>query len=473
MQPVDTLIEISPGEVRAALVDGDGGLRRLRIERFHRPTLIGAVFRARVSRVEPAMQAAFLDLGAGGEAFLPRAKGLTEGRWVIVQITRDAHDGKGPAATLRPVLVDRYLSYAPQGEGVSYDRALGQGRDRARVEKAVEGLAPLLKQAGGGLTVRAPAVAVGERELHGALERLVGRWRAVETAAKQAKGPALLESAPDLVARLVRDAPPAGRIAVDDRLVFGGLQKTLAAEAPDLAPGLTFHDGPAPLFEAAGVAEQIDEALSRRVVLPGGGELVFDRTEALTAIDVNLGEGAAGLKGGDAALRLNLRAAEVVAHQILLRNLAGLIVVDFLTMKKQADRKRLVEALRRGLRHSGALTDVLGVTAAGLVEITRQRSGPSLGEIVLDDARPVEPEPAPDSEACRLLREVLRLRGAGRPVIYAGERVCAAVDGPLAAARAETERRLGQALTLVPRAGRPEVRLERRPAHSDVIADED
>ena len=158
---LDTLIEVSPGEVRIAGLDGDGMLQVLEIERASRPPLAGAVLRARVSRVEKAMRAAFVDLGAAGEALLPKGKDadgkpVTEGQWLLVQVVREAQGEKGPAVTARPVLTDRYLAFAPYGQGIDFDRRLGQGRERADAERAVEAAS---LEGEGGWKVRRPAAA--------------------------------------------------------------------------------------------------------------------------------------------------------------------------------------------------------------------------------------------------------------------------------------------------------------------------
>jgi len=460
---LDTLIEVSPGEVRIACVDGDGVLQTLEIERTTRPALAGAVLRARVARVEKAMRAAFVDLGTAGEALLPKGKDaggkpVTEGQWLLVQVTREAQGEKGPAVTARPVLTDRYLAYAPYGHGVEFDRRLGQGRERADAEQAVAAAALAGE---GGWKVRPPAVAADAALLNQSAERLKARWDAITTSNAGAK-PLLLEPAVQAWERAVREAPPGGRIATDDRLLHNRIEQAARENWPDLLADLMFHNEAAPLFDAAGVEDQIEEASGRTVPLIGGGNLVFDEAEAMTVIDVNLAEGANALRGADAAVRLNVRAAEAAGRQIRLRNLSGLIVIDFVKMQRRAEGKRVIEALRRALKGGGGNADVLGMTAAGLVEITRQRTGPSLSDLTLAPVSSDRPA-APETLACRLLRDALRLRGGGRPTLTAPATVLKALQGDLADAVAETEKRLGQALVMVERAeGAPEIRMEVR-----------
>lgn len=460
---LDTLIEVSPAEIRMAGIDQDGVLQSIEIERMTHPLLLGAVVRARVSRVEKAMRAAFVDLGPMGEALLPKdkdrtGKPLAEGQWVVVQINRDGQGGKGPAATVRPTLQDRYLSFSPFGDGLTFDRRTGQGRERADLETGIRDID--FGQDGGWL-VRQAALAVSGDVLQQCAAGLRQRWEDIQ-AQNNGDKPAVLEAAPAAWERSLREAPPEGRIATDDRLLFGNIEAVATHRYPDLSSGLIYHNGPDTLFEASGVEEQIDEALSRYVSLPGGGNLVFDETEAMTVIDVNLADGAAALRGADAAVRLNIRAAESAGRQIRLRNLSGLIVIDFVKMQRRAEGKRVIEALRRALKGSRATADVLGMTAAGLVEITRQRSGPSFSAYMLAPTA-TKKEVLPVAEASRLLREALRLRGGGRPTATASQQVLDALSNALAEALAETETRLGQNIELVQKeGGRAEVRMEVR-----------
>jgi len=472
---LDTLIEVSPAETRVALVDPDGVLHRLDIHRAGRPRLQGAIVRGRVARVENGMKAAFLDLGPLGEALLPRAKDgrgrpLAEGQWMVVQVSRDAHGGKGPAVTARPVLQDRYLAFMPFGLPndlrVDFDRALGKGRDLAKVKAMAERFNP---GDSGGWLFR-PAAASLDREgamavLTHCRDALLARWQAAQ-AANDGGSAKVLEGAPAFWEALLCDAPANGRVATDDRILHAAIRKKAEADYPDLLEGLLFHNEREGLFEATGVEDQIEEAISRRVPLQGGGELVIDETEAMVVIDVNLADGAAALSGGDAAVRLNVRAAEAAGRQIVLRNLAGLIVIDFVKMKQRSDGKRVIEALRRGLKGAvgagGSMADVLGMTAAGLIEVTRQRTGPSLAEQLLTPMAANRPLSL-DSQACALLRRAIRLTGGGRPTLYGPKPLLEAVRSRFAEALADTETRLGQSLDLVERDGRaPEIVMEAR-----------
>lgn len=468
---LDALIEVSPAETRVALVDRESVLHRLDIHRAGRPRLQGAVVRGRVARVEKGMKAAFLDLGPLGEALLPKAKDgrgrpLTEGQWMVVQVSRDAHGGKGPAVSARPVLQDRYLSYMPFGlpndTRIDFDRGLGKGRDLANVRRLAEQFDP---GETGGWLFRPAAAALGREGgisvINAARDALLARWQTAQSA-NDGSSPKVLEEAPAFWQSLMRDAPANGRIALDDRVLHARMKAAAETSYPDLLEGLLFHNQREALFDATAVEDQIEEAISRHVPLLGGGELVIDETEAMVVIDVNLADGAAALSGGDAAVRLNVRAAEAAARQIVLRNLAGLIVIDFVKMKQRSDGKRVIDALRRGLKAPGGFADVLGMTAAGLIEVTRQRSGPSLTEQLLAPVSGNRPLSL-DSQACAMLRRAIRLTGGGRPTLYAAKALLDTIRSRYKDALTETETRLGQSLDLVEREGRsPEIVMETR-----------
>jgi len=225
------------------------------------------------------------------------------------------------------------------------------------------------------------------------------------------------------------------------------LAEAAKQSTPDLDGRIALHDGRQPLFAEAGIEDQIAEALSRTVALPRGGSLVFDVLEALTAIDVNMGGAGTGRSSDDAILTLNRVAAAEAARQVMLRNIAGLIVIDFVSMRNKGNRRHLVEAVRRAFAGDRVVVDVLGMTPAGLVEVTRQRRGRSLADLVCMPPRR-DPDWQPAALACAALRAALRTLGAGRPVLRCHPSVAASLRGDLVGALAETERRLGQSLEL-------------------------
>jgi Rne/Rng family ribonuclease len=443
-------IEASPGEIRAAVLNASGALVAFHVERIGARTLRDAVFLGRVTRVEKGMGAAFVDIGEDMPGFIGRAKGLREGQAISVQVVREAGGGKGPALGTAPVLAGRYLTLDPARPGLKVSRRLAAGRLAADLEPLKELLSGLAA-AGEGYTVRPPAAIAGEAVLKAEVERLRGAWRAIEAAAESASPPVLLHPSPPLVERLLRDA--AGQIVIEGRRTFALASELAEREMPDLLDSLEQYAGNQPLFEKAGIEEQLADALAPDVALPGGGGLVIETTEALCSIDVNMGGAGGRLPKEDAVAAANVRAAAEIARQITLRNLAGLIVVDFISMRNKGNRRKVVEALRRGLKGGAVVVDVLGMTPAGLVEVTRQRVGAPLAAL-FSRPRPRAPEALAEAEACAALRAALRYNGPGAPVLLAAPAVISALEGPLAAALKETGRRLGQPLKLAAEAGR-------------------
>jgi Rne/Rng family ribonuclease len=436
------LIEASPGETRAAFVDGEGRLVGLQIERMGDESLIGAICRGRVTRIEKATQVAFVDIGLPSPGLINRALGLHEGEMLTVQVVRDAWGDKGAAVTANVALTGRYLVLRPAEGGIHWPRALS-ARARCDYEDDVAEIA----NEGEGLTLRSNLPLAAGGALAAEAHRLREAWKDICGRAKAADRPALLLPAPGLAERLIRDEAPAGAVVVDDRKLVASLASLAKETAPDLAGRIAFHDGRRPLFEETGVDDQIAEALSRRVDLPRGASLVFDELEALTAIDVNMGGAGVGRGSDDAILTFNRAAAAEAARQIMLRNIGGLIVIDFVSMRNKGNRRHLVEAVRRAFASDRVTVDVLGMTPAGLVEVTRQRRGRSLASLVcMPVAREIDLQP--EAVACAALRAALRSLGGGRPVLRCRPAVGAALRGRLAPALAETERRLGQTLEL-------------------------
>jgi Rne/Rng family ribonuclease len=439
----DIIVEVSPGETRAAAVDRDGQLVAFEVERCGEESQLGAVCLGRVTRVDQGAGGAFVEAGLGEAGFLPRVKGLHEGQTLIVQVSRDAWRGKGPALTMRPTLAGKYLVLQPGGSGLRWAR--GMGGAQKDLAAALEGLVAPDE----GVTVRSGAARIDAALVTAELDRLRARWTALEAAAKAAPGPGILVSPPGIAQRAMRDWTVTGQVVLDDRRLAAELAAAAREDVPDMADRIALHTGDEPVFAAAGVEEQIDEALARSVALPGGGNLVIDTLEALTAIDVNLGGGEGRRLSEDAIFRGNRNAGVAAARQVMLRNIAGLIVIDFVSMRNKGNRRKLVEAVRNAFRADRATVDVLGMTPAGLIEVTRQRRGRPLADAMLT---PVERTPRlkPAAAGCAALRAALRQLGAGRPVLRCAPAVAKALEGPLRPAWDETARRLGQPLELRP-----------------------
>jgi ribonuclease G len=441
--PVDIFIEVSPGETRAALLDEARRLCLLRLARLPNPSHLGGIYLGQVVKVEKGMGAAFVDIGFGEPAFLGRARTLHEGEALVVQVVRDAWGSKAASVVATPQLEGRYLAIGAcrdEGPTVACDRTIAGTYLRAQLVDDVKNFA----ESSEAIRVRAAAVTVEASQLEREASRLRQRWQKIRNSATTGKPPQLLEPAPGLALRLMREVPAIHGIVIDDPRVYEDCVELAASEMPDLEGKITHFRDDTPLFRDQGIDEQVEEALVRSVTLPSGLTLTIDQTEALTAIDVDLGGAATRGRQEEECTRANLDAVPVIARQIILRNLAGLIVIDFISMRNKPNRRRVVEAMRKALRAgSDGAVDVLGMTAAGLVEVTRQRRGPALADFLTLRQPPV---PNPVALACAALRDVLRTRGSGRPVLIADSDIIAVLEGSLSSALAETNRRLGEPL---------------------------
>jgi ribonuclease G len=410
----ELLVNATPPETRVALVEDDRVVEVLH-ERRHRQGLVGNVYLGRVHRVLPGMQAAFVSIGLDRDAFLyvedasgrgadfefadgadeppmpaepterPRIDDLVrEGQEIVVQVTKDPFGGKGPRVTAGISLAGRTLVYLPGAREVGVSRRVADEAERERLRGILEGF-----RAEGGLIARTAALGRSAEELapdYGYLTELSAR---IARRRDSSGPPSLLHRELDLVLRSVRDlaSDDIAAIRVDDEGAHARLREFLEAVAPPLARRLELWEEAEPLFEAAGVEAEIENALRSRVSLPSGGSIVIHQTEALVAIDVNTGRfvGKKGLE--DTVFAANREAAPEVARQIRLRDLGGLIVVDFIDMEDPEHRRELFELFGAELSRDRARTRMLPVSEFGLIELTRQRSRGNL-ERVLTHACP-------------------------------------------------------------------------------------
>ena len=441
----EILADACPGERRVALLS-KGAVVEIRHARDRAPSLVGNVYRARVGKVAPSLDAAFLDLGESVEAFLNAADALAplvEGETVLVQIRTDAVPGKAAVATARPALAGRYLVLRPGATDSAVSPRVAPGADRARLERFLAGWL--------GWTARTAAVGVDDTALAAERAALEASWRRIEAAARATGGPARLHAELPLALRLWRDHPNAAHLVVDGEDEVVDWRRTVAALWPDRVSAILRHDGAEPLFEARGVEEAIERALDPRVALPGGAELVIEETTALVAIDVNLA-GAAG-RGEGATLAANEAAARAVAREMRVRALAGRIVVDFVAMARREHRERVLAALRTAVADDPAGVRVFGFSATGLVEMTRRRDRESLAQTLCDPA--THGRKSVITTGIDLLRAAARARPGAAPIrLRVAPEVAKALDGPLESARTALERRLARAIRVEADAGR-------------------
>ena len=448
-------IDAVPGELRAALVE-DGRCVEIEIHRAGHESRVGHIFLGRVERVLPGGHAAFVGLGldrAGYLAVAPGAAPPHEGAAVIVQIVKDSQATKGPQLTAHPTLPGRYLVLTPGASGVTVSRRIAGTAERDQLAEAVRAIA----RPGELFTVRTAAAGAEAAALAADADAIRTGWDRITAAAARARAPALLDGGPGALARLLNDhAGTAKRIVIDDAATYAEAVALCRRHLPGGEARVALHRGSAPLFEAEGIEAALDAALSTRVALPSGGEIVIEATEALTAIDVNTQALSGVARAEDAALRTNLEAATEAARQLRLRAIGGLIVIDFAHMD-EAGWARVTGALAAALAHDRTPARALGRTNAGLMEVTRSRSRPPLAVLLGAPERTAE---TVGFDTLRAVRREAEARRAPLARVAAAPDVAAWLAGDGTPWRDALAARLGLRIDIDPRPGWPRVRVE-------------
>ena len=461
------LIEVAPGQRRIALIKG-ARLCELVVDRPDRESVTGNVYLGRIERILPSIQAAFVDIGMERSGFLglaearpandgerSGAEGITdyvsEGDAVLVQALNDPFSDKGAKVTTRITLPGLHLVYTPGQAGIRTSRRLAaEGKDGP-----IEAMVRQRARDDEGFILRSAAGNATDESLTADIEYLRAAWETIAEARRTARPSACLHRDLDPVQRLLRDEAGLGRIVVDDTQALTELRAVCARFLPDLVDRLERHSGDAALFDAYEIEGQIDEALSPTVTLPSGGSIVIENTAALTAIDVNTG--GRPVTGGPerAALDANLAAVAEIARHIRLRNLSGLVVVDFVSMRRRENRHAVIEALSEAVSSDRCPVHVGGFTRFGLVEMTRERRRASLSEALLVPCaccagwgRIKSPETVA-YDALRHIQCKASVLPAAPLTVTAPSRVIAALERVAQEALAEAEERTGWAVDLV------------------------
>src|ERR1051325_4653287 len=379
---VDRLIcHVMPSAFLMALV-AEGRLLELQIVRRDKPSRVENVFLGRLERVMPELDAAFVDIGIGRSGFLRAEDRAGVDDWpppgapLLVQVRNDAEGEKGPRVSMNLAVTGRYLVYHPVGSGVSFSRRIEGESERERLRGHVEDLLE------GGIVLRTAAAGAGPEVLRADAAQIMERWEAIRAQAFSAQPPADLSARipgeRDPITRALRDhGATLEEVILDER----GMARALQDEMDRLGEKIRvrWHNGPMPAFDIDDVEGQIDTALAPRIVLESGVEVLFEPGETLTAIDVD--SATAGGRQGRAPRRpidVNLEAAPAIAQQLRLRNLAGAVVIDFVTMRSTYDRDKVQAALAEALADDPVPTQLYGFTRLGHFELTRARRGATL-----------------------------------------------------------------------------------------------
>ncbi|NLY26878.1 MAG: ribonuclease G [Alcaligenaceae bacterium] len=392
----DILINVTPFETRVALVQ-QGAVQELHIERSIQRGHVGNVYLGKVVRVLPGMQSAFIDIGLDRAAFIhvadlrqnrtertngtlttPIEKLLFEGQPLLVQVIKDPLGTKGARLSTQISIAGRMLVYLPFDPHIGVSQKIESEEDRISLRERVTQLKPADDK--GGYIVRTQAEGAGNDELEADQQYLRTLWNTIQTKIKTQPTPSLLYADLTLAQRVLRDmvTPMTGSILVDSRTTTQQLKDWSAVYTPSVQDRIAHYSGERPLFDTANVDDEIAKALSRRVDLKSGGYLIIDQTEALTTIDVNTGGFVGGRNFDDTIFKTNLEAAVAIARQLRLRNLGGIIILDFIDMDNVGHREAVLSELKKALAKDRTRTTVSGFSQLGLVEMTRKRTRDSL-----------------------------------------------------------------------------------------------
>ena len=403
-------------QVRIAVLD-EGTLDDFSIERPSDDQIVGSIFKGRIQNLEDGLQAAFVDIGLKKNAFIHywdmipedaarleveegvnRRKITRRKKWapgemarqhpigseIVVQVTKGAIGTKGPRVTANLSIPGRYLVLLPGTSLKGVSRKIEDSKERQRLKKILSRL-PIPET--NGLIVRTVASGARKTAFARDMRSLATILEDIETGKRDKQAPCRLYREPDLIERVVRDSltDDVGRIIIDSRDEYERIRALVARVSRRVKGKVQLYDGATPVFEHFDVEQQLDNAFKRRVRLKSGGYLVFDETEALVAIDINTGRHKGGNSQEESITQVNLEAAEELARQLRLRNVGGLVIIDFIDMKAKRNQNAVFRRLRDDLRSDKARTNILPISQLGLLEMTRQRAEESIRDTTFMD----------------------------------------------------------------------------------------
>jgi len=417
--PNELIVNVTLGETRVARLE-NGVVAELFIERAREQGVVGNIYKGRVVRVLPGMQAAFVDIGLDRTAFLhasdaikdltrlseeemvnkgeaeaaedegeepvahpprrqrlPRSERqieniLQEGKDILVQVEKEPIGTKGARLTSHLSLPGRYLVYMPTVDHVGVSRRIADVAERQRLKQMIESM----RVGKSGFIVRTVSEGVSEKELKADVDYLMDLWKVVEKKAVSAKAPSLVHSELDVLSRVVRDhfTPDIDRFVIDSGDSQKQVKDFVATFMPHAKSRVELYTGGEPIFDAFGIEIEITRALGQKVWLKSGGYIIIEQTEALTAIDVNTGRFVGRRNVEDTILKTNLEAVKEIVYQLRLRNIGGIIILDFIDMERPANRQKVFAALKEALKADRARTTITKISELGLVEMTRERT---------------------------------------------------------------------------------------------------
>ncbi|MDD5276514.1 MAG: ribonuclease G [Methylovulum sp.] len=422
----EILINVTPPETRVAVIE-NGVLQEVIIERTRERGMVGNIYKGEVCRVLPGMQAAFVDIGLPRAAFLHLSdlcskelekKGseniehyLHEGQHILVQVLKDPLGSKGARITMEISIPSRFQVYMPYGSCSGVSQRIECESERIRLRACLEAFRE--EHQCGGFIARTAAECVEEPILIADMAFLLKLWESIAEKISSAKPKQFIHKDLPLSVRTLRDLYKEGidRVRVDSRETYHRLVEFAEVFVPEIVQVIEHYTGECPVFDIYSVEDEIKKALERKVKLKSGGHLVFDQTEAMTTVDVNTGGYVGGRNLEETIFKTNLEASQTIARQLRLRNLGGIIIIDFIDMKSEDHKKQVLKALERHLEKDRAKTKITEVSALGLVEMTRKRTRESLEHILCEPCCACGGRgvlKTPESICLEIFREIIR-----------------------------------------------------------------
>ena len=399
----EILVNVTPQETRVALVE-NGVLQEVLIERSRSRGLVGNIYKGKVSRVLPGMQAAFIDAGLERAAFLHASDIFTpqdenagsdnpasgtinqllhEGQELLVQVIKDPLGTKGARLTTHITIPSRYLVFMPYAGNIGVSQKIEDPQERARLRELIEAFGD---ESGHGYIVRTAAEGVDEESLHADMAFLLRLWASINEQKTSAQAGTVVHEDLPLASRVVRDMvdEQVEKIRIDSRETFQKLSTFAQRFIPEVHERLEYYPGERPLFDLYGVEDEIQKALEHKVQLKSGGYLIIDQTEAMTTIDVNTGAYVGHRTLEETIFKTNLEAAQAIARQLRVRNLGGIIIIDFIDMSDEEHKRQVLRALEKSLEKDHTKSQISEVSTLGLVEMTRKRTRESLEHVLCE-----------------------------------------------------------------------------------------
>jgi ribonuclease G len=404
----EILINVTPVETRVALVE-NGMLQEAYIERTSRKGIVGNIYKGKVVRVLPGMEAAFVDIGLERAAFIhasdvvpSQSNGdepadtpktvpdirslLREGQSLVVQVTKDPIGTKGARLTTQLSIPSRYLVFMPGVSHVGISQRIEDDAERARLKTLVEEAAAEDQDVQGGYIIRTAAEAASPEDLIGDMAYLHRLSQSIHERIARVQAPAVVYQDLPLFIRTIRDLirPQTEKVRIDSRESHQRVMEFVEEFVTEFADKVEYYPGERPIFDLYSVEDEIQKALSRKVQLKSGGYVIIDQTEAMTTIDINTGAFVGHRNLEETIFKTNLEAARAISRQLRLRNLGGIIIIDFIDMEDPEHQRQVHRMLEKMLERDHAKTKITGVSELGLVEMTRKRTTESLGQVLCE-----------------------------------------------------------------------------------------